>query len=93
MVGRLKSEGTITFSIVTCIRDPHREENSWRTDGDKMIETIIGVIALVVAYRIFPWDNSSTGSPDTTFPFPDDECLNDHKKPKGEYYDWAEYER
>jgi hypothetical protein len=58
-----------------------------------MIETIVGIVALVVAYRIFPWDNSHTGPPDPPLSFLDDEFLNADEKPKGEYYDWAEYER
>lgn len=55
-----------------------------------MIEIIVGLIALVVSYHIFPRGNSSNDSQDTILPFLDEEFLNDNKKPKGEYYDWAD---
>jgi hypothetical protein len=58
-----------------------------------MFKIIIIVIALVVSYRIFPRENSSTDSQETINPYLDEEVLNDNKKPKGEYFDWAEFER
>lgn len=55
-----------------------------------MFEIIVGFIALVVLYRIFPGKNNSTGSNDTILPFLEDDRLDDNKQKKGDYYDWAE---
>jgi hypothetical protein len=55
-----------------------------------MIEIIIGFIALVVAYHIFPRKNNSTNSKETIIPFLEDDWRDEKNHSKGEYHDWGD---
>lgn len=55
-----------------------------------MFEILVGFIALVVLYRIFPGKRNGTESKETILPFLEDEFLKDKNQPEGEYYDWAD---
>jgi hypothetical protein len=54
-----------------------------------MIEIIVGFIALIVSYHIFPRENSSTNSQETIIPFLEDDWLDEKNHPKSDLYDWG----
>jgi len=55
-----------------------------------MIEIIVGLIALIVSYHIYPRKNNSTNSQETIIPFLEDDWQDEKNHPKSDLYDWGD---